>query len=52
MPTITHWLNNEAFARESSATAPVTNPATGQVTGEVALASDEDARAEIGRAHV
>ena len=26
---ITHWINNEAFAGSSSATAPVTNPATG-----------------------
>ena len=27
--TITHWMNNKAFAGASSATAPVTNPATG-----------------------
>ena len=48
--TITHWINNKAFAGDSSATAPVTNPATGAVTGEVALASVEDARAVIDAA--
>ncbi len=38
--TISHWMNNTPASarRQSSATAPVTNPATGQVTGEVALA--------------
>ena len=48
--TIAHWVNNEGFAGNSSATAPVTNPATGAVTGEVALASVEDARAVIDAA--
>lgn len=48
--TITHWMNNKAFAGSGTATAPVTNPATGQVTGEVALASVEDARAVIDAA--
>ncbi|KUI30025.1 CoA-acylating methylmalonate-semialdehyde dehydrogenase [Mycobacterium sp. GA-2829] len=44
---VQHWFNNEIFAGESSATAPVTNPATGEVTGQVALASVEDANAVI-----
>ena len=48
--TITHWKDNAPFTGDSSATAPVTNPATGQVTGEVALASVEDARAVIDAA--
>ena len=43
-------MNNESFAGTSSATAPVTNPATGVVTGQVALASVEDARAVIDAA--
>jgi malonate-semialdehyde dehydrogenase (acetylating) / methylmalonate-semialdehyde dehydrogenase len=47
--TITHWLNNEAFAG-SGDSLPVTNPATGQVTGQVALATVEDARAVIDAA--
>ena len=47
MPTITHWVNNEIFAGASSDTSPVTNPATGAVTGEVALANVDDARAVI-----
>ena len=49
--TISHWLNNNAFAGSSTATAPVTNPATGAVTGEVALASVEDARTVIEAAN-
>lgn len=48
--TISHWMNNEAFAGASTATAPVTNPATGTVTGEVALATIEDARTVIDAA--
>ncbi|WP_068180211.1 CoA-acylating methylmalonate-semialdehyde dehydrogenase [Mycobacterium sp. UM_CSW] len=47
---IRHWLNNDFFAGANGATALVTNPATGQVTGEVALASVEDARAVINAA--
>ncbi|BBY29551.1 CoA-acylating methylmalonate-semialdehyde dehydrogenase [Mycolicibacterium sediminis] len=50
MPTISHWLNNETFAGDSSATAPVTNPATGEVTGDVSLASVADAQAVIDAA--
>ena len=48
--TIAHWVNNKGFAGSSSATAPVTNPATGEVSGEVALAGVEDARAVIDAA--
>ena len=48
--TIPHWLNNKPYPGASSAAAPVTNPATGAVTGEVALASVEDARAVIDAA--
>ncbi|MFI8772020.1 CoA-acylating methylmalonate-semialdehyde dehydrogenase [Gordonia sp. NPDC062954] len=48
--TITHWVNNKAYPGTSSNTAPVTNPATGAVTGEVALANVEDARAVIDAA--
>ena len=50
MNTISHWINNESFAGASTATAPVTNPATGAVTGEVALATVEDARTVIDAA--
>ncbi|GAA2778254.1 CoA-acylating methylmalonate-semialdehyde dehydrogenase [Mycolicibacterium pallens] len=48
--TITHWLNNQAFAGTSGDTAPVTNPATGVVTGEVALANVADAQQVIDAA--
>jgi malonate-semialdehyde dehydrogenase (acetylating)/methylmalonate-semialdehyde dehydrogenase len=50
MSTITHWVNNAPFAGASSSTAPVTNPATGEVTGQVSLGSVEDARAVIDAA--
>ncbi|NMO02703.1 CoA-acylating methylmalonate-semialdehyde dehydrogenase [Gordonia sp. TBRC 11910] len=48
--TISHWLDNKPFAGTSGNTAPVTNPATGAVTGQVALASVEDARTVIAAA--
>ena len=48
--TISHWMNNAVFPGTSAATAPVTNPATGAVTGEVVLGSVEDGRAVIDAA--
>jgi malonate-semialdehyde dehydrogenase (acetylating)/methylmalonate-semialdehyde dehydrogenase len=48
--TIGHWINNKAYTGTSGTTAPVTNPATGAVTGQVALGSVEDARAVIDAA--
>src|SRR6201991_685284 len=47
--TINHWVNNEAFAGSGGSQAG-TKPGTGQVTGQVALASVEDARAVIDAA--
>jgi malonate-semialdehyde dehydrogenase (acetylating) / methylmalonate-semialdehyde dehydrogenase len=48
--TIGHWLDNKPFEAAAGHTAHVTNPATGAVTGEVALGSVEDARAVIDAA--
>ena len=48
--TISHWLNNKEFAGNSTSTAPVTNPATGETTGQVALATVEDAQTVIDAA--
>jgi malonate-semialdehyde dehydrogenase (acetylating)/methylmalonate-semialdehyde dehydrogenase len=48
--TISHWMNNKAYTGRSENTSPVTNPATGEVTGRVALATIEDARAVIDAA--
>ena len=45
-----HWAGGAAFEGTSSRTADVTNPATGQVTGHVALASEEDAQHVIAAA--
>ncbi len=47
---VQHWCDGKAFAGDSTATAPVTNPATGIVTAQVALASDADARTVIAAA--
>src|SRR4026208_1669482 len=47
--TITHWINNKAF-EGSGSPQPVTNPATGAVTGQVALATIEDAQTVIDAA--
>ncbi|MBI5339263.1 MAG: aldehyde dehydrogenase family protein, partial [Mycolicibacterium rufum] len=48
--TISHWADNAVFTGSSEASAPVTNPATGVVTGQVALASVADARHVIDAA--
>src|SRR6195256_3207609 len=48
--TIAHWINNKAYPGTSGNTSPVTNPAAGEVTGEVALGSVQDARAVIDAA--
>jgi malonate-semialdehyde dehydrogenase (acetylating)/methylmalonate-semialdehyde dehydrogenase len=48
--TISHWVNNAIFTGGSGSTAPVTNPATGEVTGQVALASVADAQHVIDAA--
>jgi malonate-semialdehyde dehydrogenase (acetylating)/methylmalonate-semialdehyde dehydrogenase len=45
--TIGHWSGSKNFAGSSDQSAPVTNPATGQVTGQVVLADVADARAVI-----
>ncbi|HEY5857588.1 MAG TPA: CoA-acylating methylmalonate-semialdehyde dehydrogenase [Aldersonia sp.] len=48
--TITHWINNKPYPGTGATTAPVTNPATGETTAQVALANLEDARAVIDAA--
>lgn len=50
VPTITHWLDGKPYEGLSTATAPVTDPATGQVSARVALAGVEDTRAVIDAA--
>jgi len=47
MHTIAHWVHGKSFSGTSEATAPVTNPATGAVSGEVALADAADVRVAI-----
>jgi malonate-semialdehyde dehydrogenase (acetylating)/methylmalonate-semialdehyde dehydrogenase len=47
---IQHWMNNTTFDGTAGQRMPVTNPASGQVTGEVVLGSVADARAVIDAA--
>ncbi|QFY07191.1 CoA-acylating methylmalonate-semialdehyde dehydrogenase [Nonomuraea phyllanthi] len=42
--TITHWADGAEFTGTADTWADVTNPATGRVSGRVALASEHDAR--------
>ena len=48
--TIDHWSNGASYAGTSGRFADVTNPATGRVSGQVALASAGDAEAVIAAA--
>jgi malonate-semialdehyde dehydrogenase (acetylating) / methylmalonate-semialdehyde dehydrogenase len=51
MPTpIPHWINGARRDGTSGRTAPVTDPATGQVTGEVALADVAEVDAAVAAA--
>ncbi|MGS2805499.1 CoA-acylating methylmalonate-semialdehyde dehydrogenase [Nocardia sp. MW-W600-9] len=52
MQSIGHWIDGKSVTGTSEATAPVTNPATGVVTGELALANVADTRAAIDAATV
>jgi malonate-semialdehyde dehydrogenase (acetylating)/methylmalonate-semialdehyde dehydrogenase len=46
---VEHWING-SYVPAGERTAPVTNPATGKVTAQVALASTEDSNAAIAAA--
>ena len=48
---LAHWADNKPYAGTGERTAEVTDPATGEVTGHVALAGADDARAVIRSAH-
>ncbi|MFC9470757.1 CoA-acylating methylmalonate-semialdehyde dehydrogenase [Nocardia sp. NPDC056952] len=52
MQSIGHWIDGKSVSGSSETTAPVTNPATGAVTGELALANVADTRAAIDAATV
>jgi malonate-semialdehyde dehydrogenase (acetylating)/methylmalonate-semialdehyde dehydrogenase len=47
MRTISHWIDGKPATGNSSRTAPVYNPATGQVQAEVLLASADDVQAAV-----
>src|SRR5688500_11627516 len=48
---IPHWADGRRVGGTSTRTGDVTNPATGEVTAQVALAGAEDAQLVIGSAH-
>lgn len=50
--TIGHWADNKQFPGTGTASAAVTNPATGAISGRVALADVTDVRAVIDTAAV
>lgn len=49
-PQIDHWIGGKRVPGTSGRTAPVHNPATGAVTGEVALASADEVQAAVASA--
>jgi malonate-semialdehyde dehydrogenase (acetylating)/methylmalonate-semialdehyde dehydrogenase len=52
MPTsIPHWIGGERREGASGRTAPVTDSATGEVLGEVALAATEEVDAAVAAAN-
>ncbi len=50
MQTIAHWVDGKSFAGTSETTSQVTNPATGQVSGTLALADAADVRVAVDAA--
>jgi len=49
-PVVGHWIDGAVVAPAGGRTAPVFNPATGQVTAEVALADDDVIAAALASA--
>ncbi|HET6560533.1 MAG TPA: CoA-acylating methylmalonate-semialdehyde dehydrogenase [Marmoricola sp.] len=49
-PRILHWTDGARFDGSSTRSGDVTNPATGEVTGQVAFAGQDDAERVIGSA--
>jgi malonate-semialdehyde dehydrogenase (acetylating)/methylmalonate-semialdehyde dehydrogenase len=50
MDTIAHWIDGQLHAGSASRLGDVTNPATGQVTGQVVLADGADVDAAVASA--
>ncbi|MFE6158734.1 CoA-acylating methylmalonate-semialdehyde dehydrogenase [Streptomyces sp. NPDC056486] len=48
--TLHHWLNGSAYEGTADRFADVTNPATGEVTAQLALAAESDVNEVIGAA--
>jgi malonate-semialdehyde dehydrogenase (acetylating) / methylmalonate-semialdehyde dehydrogenase len=50
MNDIQHWIDGKVVVSTSGRTGPVFNPATGEQTGEVALASVDEVDAAVAAA--
>lgn len=50
VPVIPHWIDGAEYAPDGTRTAPVFNPATGRVSGEVALADEQTIERAIASA--
>ena len=50
MRTIPHWIDGQAHPGDDSRRGDVTNPATGEVTGQVAFAGPEEVEAAVASA--
>ena len=48
--TLHHWKNGATFEGTGGRFSDVTNPATGEVSAQLALASEEDVNAVVGAA--
>jgi malonate-semialdehyde dehydrogenase (acetylating)/methylmalonate-semialdehyde dehydrogenase len=49
LDSIKHWING-SYVPAGARTAPVTNPATGKVTGQVSLATEDEGNAAVAAA--
>jgi malonate-semialdehyde dehydrogenase (acetylating)/methylmalonate-semialdehyde dehydrogenase len=49
LDSIKHWING-SYVPAGARTAPVTNPATGKVTGQVSLATEDEGAAAVAAA--
>ena len=48
--TLHHWKSGEIFEGNSGRFSDVTNPASGEVTAQLALASEDDVNEVVGAA--
>ncbi|HEY5514810.1 MAG TPA: aldehyde dehydrogenase family protein, partial [Pengzhenrongella sp.] len=47
IPTVPHWIDGKPYVGAEDKTAPVRNPATGEVVAQVAAATEPEVEAAI-----